>query len=349
MKLFSFLKVLLRLMMILVFLTIMIFSIVRPLCAGPLEDLAVRAEKEDPVVWYESSTQDETDKVIAAFNKRYPKVKVQHIRITGGNVMSGRIIQETQAGGKTADMATSGVSDTWQLGGRQMLENLDWKFLGISERLVASPFATVSAAASYVLIYNTQLVKEADAPKDWEDLLDPKWKNRLGTWYRAGGFAQLAKVWGEERTTRYMKKFVEQNPFLFRSTYPLAQQVGAGEVHVALGMYHTAQPPLKKGAPIKVAALDPVPVSSVYTFLMKTAKNPNGAKLFIAWLHSSEGAKAYEEATGRGNHLLPGTRSAAFFEKRRISEFSPSENDVYTALIEKYTSMLAQGGKMMDK
>jgi len=91
----------------------------------PCKILAGRAEKEGPVIWYESNTQNKTDKAVAAFNRSYPKVKVQHFRITGGNVMAGRIIQETQADGKTSDMATPGVSKTWQLGGWQMLQNLD--------------------------------------------------------------------------------------------------------------------------------------------------------------------------------------------------------------------------------
>src|SRR2546428_9195464 len=29
------------------------------------------------------------------------------------------------------------------------------------------------------IVYNTAKVKEADAPKNWPDLLDPKWKNQV--------------------------------------------------------------------------------------------------------------------------------------------------------------------------
>lgn len=36
------------------------------------------------------------------------------------------------------------------------------------------------SANYYVLGYNTRLVPRADAPKSWDDLLNPKWRRQIG-------------------------------------------------------------------------------------------------------------------------------------------------------------------------
>jgi ABC-type Fe3+ transport system substrate-binding protein len=63
------------------------------------------------------------------------------------------------------------------------------------------------------LAYNTKLVKKADVPKRYEDLLDPKWKGRIAVDGRGPyGFSHLRLVWGEERFWKFIKAFPEQKP-----------------------------------------------------------------------------------------------------------------------------------------
>jgi ABC-type Fe3+ transport system substrate-binding protein len=313
--------------------------------AQSLEALAAAAEKEGPVVWYESSPADQAAKIVAAFAKRWPKVKVEHVRIVGGNEFPARIMRESQANSPTADVGSGGADHVWALAERNLLAKLDWSTIGIPKALAATDFAVVSAASVYVLLWNTTKVKDDEAPKSWDDLVDPKWRGRVGTWVRSAGIAHLPKVWGAARTDAWVAKLVAQKPFLFKSTFPLAQQVAAGEVDVAIGIYHTAQPPIKKGAPIKVRALDPTPISSIFSSITAKARNPNGAKLLMAWLHSAEGAAAYEEATDRGNHLIPATATAKLLAGRTVAEFPADETATYSAFAKKYDEMLAKAGE----
>jgi iron(III) transport system substrate-binding protein len=226
---------------------------------------------------------------------------------------------------------------------RKLLKAVDWPSIGIERPLVRGP-AVVTAASIYVALYNTKLVSEADAPRKWEDLLNPKWKNKIGTWIVAGAFAQLAKQWGEERVTDYIKKLNQQKPFLFRSTFPLAQQVAAGEIPVALGIYHTAQPPIRAGAPLKVVVLDPAPVSSILSFVTTPSSNTAGGELLIRWLCSPEGGTAYEEITYRGNHLIQGTATAKLLEGVKTSEFPMEEMKLARRLMTEYNEMIRSGG-----
>ena len=65
----------------------------------------------------------------------------------------------------------------------------------------------------------------------------------------------------------------------------------------------------------------------------------------MAWLHAPEGAAAYEEATDRGNHLIPGTATQKLLAGRTIAEYPPNETPVYSEFAKKYDEMLAKAGE----
>ena len=312
--------------------------------ADTMQELAAKAAEEDGIVWYESSQDSQAAEVIEAFNRSYPDIEVAHVRVVGGNQLPGRVVQETQARGYTADVITGGATHVWQLSERGLLMNVDWQDLGIPEAMTPTDFAVGAAASVYVLLYNTDAVSESEVPTTWDEIVDPKWSGRVGSWVRATAFAQIAKLWGEEKAREMLQQFIALEPLLFKSTYPLAQQTAAGEVDIAIGFYHTAQPPIQAGAPLKAVALDPTPMHTIYTSITRDAPSPNAAKLFLAWLASPAGAKAYEEATNRGSHLLPGTRTAALLEGKTIAEWPPTETEAFAGIQTDFNEMLAAVG-----
>ena len=313
--------------------------------ADMLSDLAKEAAaNEHPVVWYESSKEDQIEKVIAKFNERYPDVKVQHLRVAGGNKMTGRIIQEVQGQGYTGDLVTTGAAQAWEMNDRSLLQSADWQALGVPKKLTPVDFTVAIAASVYVIIINTDRVKPADEPKGWDDINDPKWKGRMGSWVRAGAHTQMAKVWGVEKAQAELEEYVKLQPLLFKSTFPLAQQVGAGEVDIAIGFFHTAQPPMDAGAPVKRIALDPAPMHTIYTSMTKGARNTPGAKLFLSWLATPEGAAAYEGATSRGNHLMEGTKTYDLVKNAEVAEWPAEETDKYQETFAVFNKILGSAG-----
>jgi len=310
-----------------------------------LLDLARAAENEGEALWYDSSPEDQTAKILTAFNAAYPKVKVKHIRLVGGVDIAARMVQEARAAGQSADVATLAVDQVWALNNRGLLSGADWQKYGVPKELVPQPFAVLTTASVYVAIYNTQLVKPAEAPKQWEDLLHPRWKGRIGTWSSAQALTQLVPAWGSDKTSEYVDKFAAQNPVLYKSNFPLAQAVAAGELPVALGIYHAAQPAISKGAPIKVVMLNPTTKSTVYSVVAKHAPNPNTARLFVVWLTSPEGAKAYEDATARGNPVLASTRTSAMLKGLQQSEFPIHETQEGAKWLTRFSEAVKKGGK----
>ncbi|MGB3069082.1 MAG: extracellular solute-binding protein [Ottowia sp.] len=312
--------------------------------AQSLADLAKTAEGKPTVTWYESSPSEQIDKVLAAFHRKYPSVKVRHTRLVGGNELAVRGVQEMQARGYTGDLLTGGADHISQLKGRGYMEAVNWAQLGVPKAYTPNPEMVATTASVYVALWNSRKVSDAESPKTWEDVLNPKWTNRVGSWVRAAAFAQLAATEGPDSAKRSLERFIKLKPMLFKSTFPLAQAVGSGEVDMGIGFYHSTLPPMNAGAPIKMRALDIVPMHIIYSGVSKNARNPEGAKLLMAWLSTDEGALAYESATGRGNPLAAKTKTAQFIAGKKTSEWPPEKADELGALNEYYNKMLEAVG-----
>jgi len=296
------------------------------------------AAEQGDLSWYESNPIAALERVTAAFG-RGPggRIRVRPESIAGGVGIVGRVANEAQAGGRTADVISLGGSGIMRLAERNLLADARWGALGFPESFVAGP-ALLSAAALYCIIYNKNEVRAAEAPKTWEDLLHPRWRGRIGTWVRMAAFAELAQVWGEARTTEFYDRFLQQQPMLFRSTAPLAQQVAAGEIAIGLGIYHTAVPAIRRGAPIEVVLLDPTPISAIWTAVTTQARRPASARLLGAWLATPDGARAYEQATERGHPLLPDTETGRRLQGLTLAEWPMAEKDVYARIFEAFNA-----------
>lgn len=313
----------------------------------PLAGLAAQAEGQGPVVWYESTPTEEIQGVVDAFEERFPGIGLEHVRLEGGAGVAARIVQERQANAPTADVGTSGPDTILELTDREALETLSAEELGVPSEVLPDPTALATAVSTYVALYNTEAVSSADAPASWEDLVDPRWEGAIGTWAIAAAQANLASAWGEDRTTEYVQQMASLQPRLYPSTFPLAADVGSGELPVALGIYHTAQPPIEAGAPLEINLLDPTPVSTIYSGLVEGSPNLEAAKLFLAWLHSDEGNQAYEDATRRGSPFLD-TQTAELLSDRELAEWPISERPTLERLLDEYSTILEEGGSPVE-
>ena len=307
--------------------------------AGALDKVLEAAQKEGSVMWYESSPDDQFAKVEAAFNKRYPKIKLEQTRLRGAEVGT-RIIAESQANAPTGDVGTTGLDILSALDARGLLQKPNWAELGIPENLIATPYAVIGMASTYCLLYNTKLVSEADAPKKWEDLLLPKWKGKIGLWNKSTALAFLQPVWGEDKTLQFTKKLAEQQPVMYQSTFNVNDAIASGEILVAITNYHTVIPSRDKGAPVKIVFAEVTPYEAICTSLPTKGTHPNAAKLFTAWLLSAEGAMAYEKATFRGNPFIAGTETYKLLSGKKLSTFPPDQSKYFADLCVKIEKIL---------
>jgi iron(III) transport system substrate-binding protein len=301
------------------------------------------AAEQGDLSWYESNPIAALERVAAAFTRAH-RLRVRPESVAGGVGIVGRVANEAQAGsGRTADVVSLGGSGILRLNERNLLAPTDWAAMGFPREWIGGP-ALLTAASLYCVVYNKQMVPEAQVPRRWEDLLDARWRGRIGSWVQMAAFAELAFVWGAERTNQFVEAFLRQEPMLFRSTAPLAQQVAAGEIALGIGIYHTALPPIRRGAPIDVVMLDPTPVSAIWTAAVRNTPRPNGARLFAAWLATTEGARAYEAATNRGHPLMAETDTGARLRGLTLAEWPIERKDEYARIFEAYNARVNASG-----
>lgn len=305
---------------------------------GPL---AKAAANEGPAAWYESTATEAVQPCIATFNKRYPAVQIRHVRAIGAGDLATKIIQESRTGGAgtTADVLTTTSDQVYGIASRGLALDVEWTDYGIPEKFVPEKYALICNHNVFCIIYNTQRV--AEAPRGWDYLIDPRWKGKIGSPAFSHPYAMLVAIWGEARVDDFMGKFVQNAPVLTPSTYTLAQQVASGELLAAVGNNWTVRPVIRAGGPVKIAVVDPAPISINYCVIPKMAKNVNSAKLFSAWLTTDEGAQAYEAATGRGNALR--NTELSNMNLPTWAAFRLDEAPKYSELVEKYNRVLRRG------
>src|ERR671918_730718 len=153
--------------------------------AAPLDDLISAARKEGTLIFYGPSTlkAEGAQAFAQAFNKKYgSKINVKF-------VPSGSMTRDV---GKVATQAATGAPPEWDvmvatdahhasLWLRKLHKPFNYKSLGVDEKLIDHDSSAISFAHQYIVpAYNNKMVSQQDAPKSWEDLLNPKWKGKLG-------------------------------------------------------------------------------------------------------------------------------------------------------------------------
>jgi iron(III) transport system substrate-binding protein len=143
-----------------------------------------------------------------------------------------------------------------------------------------------------VVIFNTTLVNPKDAPKNYNELLDPKWRGKLAVsdvgvnWYHG-----MVQYMGAEKGRAYMKALAKQNVMIAAGgNRNMVELTMAGEYPIAIGAYsHRVGQYQKKGAPMGWMKDDVIIVTPQAIGVSSHGKSPNAAKLIVDYVLSTEG------------------------------------------------------------
>jgi len=259
------------------------------------------AKAEGKIMWYTSLAGGSYKELANAFEARYPGVKVEAYRGTRQE-LGARIMAETQANRPIVDT----IETTLPL----------LKFMRDNKLLVPYYFPTQAKYPEHVkekgpkslyfwaidreshigLAYNKNSIPGHLAPKNYDGLLRPELKDKIGFAGSDTGVTvvgAMIKLRGEE----YLKKLRGQNPVVHNvSGRALLDLVISGEVGASPTTFRNhVEVSLKANAPIEWIPMDVVPSNSGSTAVSAQAPHPHAALLLADFILGEGGQKVLAE------------------------------------------------------
>ena len=256
------------------------------------QKLAEAARKEGTLTLYTSLSQKDLAPLLGPFEQKYD-IKVKVWRSGSENVLN-RVVKERAARHSEVDAVHSSGLVMESLHREKVFHPVDSPYQKDLVPGALRPHRGWAATylAVWVQAYNTNLVKKEDLPKTFADLLQPKWKGKLGIeadvpeWY-----STVVLSMGEEKGIKFFTDLVKQNGISVRKGHSVLNNlVVAGDVPLALTDYSYMPANSKKdGAPIDWFVLDPVVSSPSGVGVVLGAPHPNAALLFYDYMLSTAG------------------------------------------------------------
>jgi len=256
------------------------------------------ARREGFLSLYTSFPPEDVATLNAAFEKKYG-VKARAWRAASEKVLQ-RVVAEAQAGRDEVDLVDSNSVPLELLRRQGLLQAVRSPHQAelIPAAVPAHREWAWARLSVFVQAYNTRLVKKSDLPASYADLLDPRWKGKLGIeasdedW-----FAEVVQALGEEKGLRLFRDLAAKNGLSVRRGHSLlAQMVASGEVPFALTVYNFTAEQLKgQGAPLEWFTLAPAVAHGNGFAVLRRAPHPHAALLYYDFMIGEEGQRILAE------------------------------------------------------
>ena len=256
--------------------------------------LEKEARKEGEVVWYAAMAGDRAAEIIRAFESKHAFLKVR-FQPGGASRQLDQLLVEHRTKKYQADiintrrsfvlvMAKAGAIAHYRTPLRVFLRDGFTDKEGYVNGIYAQP---------RVFLFNTRMVQRDKAPKSFEDLLNPEWKDKLGmdtTDY--DWIAALIDYYGRSKAVEFAGQLSKQQLNMRRGPTLLAQLAVAGEFPIVIDAFPEEVLQLKSArAPVDFIFSEPfVAVKTPTTVSISAgAPHPYAAALFVDFLLSKPG------------------------------------------------------------
>ena len=298
------------------------------------------AKREGKVVYYGTIAIDQSTPLLDAFRNQYPFLKTDYYR--SGNINVYNKIK-TEAGGNNyiVDVIDLRAGETYALVKDGLVEPyLSPSRIGIMKEFMDDKgYWTAPFHSPMVLAYNTNFVKKSEAPKNYNDLLDPKWKRRMSLDIEdADMMGTLIEYWGREKGIAYFKKLAENEPSMRQGHTFQAQFLAAGEVRVSPWLFgYRPLTMIQRGAPLAIVVLEPFLSAANYMLFAKNAPHPHAAALYLDWVLSRDGGmKIFTETLGRN---VPRQGLKDKFPELQASQYLPVDPEKIGPKFSEYSKL----------
>jgi iron(III) transport system substrate-binding protein len=273
-------------------------------CPNPVEvkgfktcaDIA-KAEQEGALVLYSPAPEPGTVKILAEFQAAFPKIKANYVRLQSG-ALYARLMSERQAGSYLADVLH--LSDATLVLDFQNKKGFapyaSPQYAAYKPEFKSKPegFWSWGAIIMAGFAYNPNIITAEQAPKKWQDILDPAYKDSVSVKSSNSGLQFLTwELLNRSQGEDFWKKFAESKPKAFDSYVQQFDRIVNGEDRLAVTAQYSGYLLYRqKGAPIEfIAPEDGLPAGPEVWGLASQAPHPEAARLFLDWFLSPLGQK----------------------------------------------------------
>jgi iron(III) transport system substrate-binding protein len=266
------------------------------------------AKKERKLVFWNQGQAQEMQPVMTKFKQKYPFLQVDYWR-ADESALREKLFSEARAQVYNVDVSGAEIDFILELKKAGLMKKYDWPNTRdwSPQHKDRDGYWIARNILPTVAVYNTNLVSPAEAPKSWDDFLNPKWKGFISM-DRSGGewVLMLWTAWGKEKTISYLKNLARNNLTLSSGATARNEMLAAGANKIDLRLnLNRILDYQEKGAPLEWVRTNPILLKGTPIFIAEHAPHPNAAILFADWFTSLEGQQAYYDASGK---LLPDPR-----------------------------------------
>jgi iron(III) transport system substrate-binding protein len=261
-------------------------------------ELVAAAKREGQFTFYTSSWVENEQEIIKAFNQRYPTIKIELMRASGGQLLT-RVQSEAAVGRLGADLV-----------------DLDGRVSALKVKSLFADYAPPNAkdydasdvvegkfwprsVFGWAIGYNKALI--TDPPKSWRELAYGQYGSKIGHVLVTTGASGwlLADFQRKQVAPDFWERLAAQKPVIFTTAPQTSSALLRGEVQIAPVFTNGLIPLTRQGAPLGIV-LPPegIPVSINAIGIPLTATHPNAAKLFLNWALSAEGQDVWVHDQG---------------------------------------------------
>lgn len=266
--------------------------------SGSWSDVVAAAKKEGQVTLYSSQNPKNLDSLKAAFEKKYPGIKMDYVRNVDADNAT-KIEAEKQTGNSSADVyvtaTASWIKDVGSKGDYAVDvrgASFDAPAYKATSSLQDGKYFLVGAAV-LGLGWNTDIFPQG--AKSYDDLLDPSLSGKIGiTEPTSGAYVDFYNFVKKHAGDDFLPELAKLKPRIYPSTLGISQALTSGELGAAL----VVQPLItekESGAPVDWALPDPAWGARWIGMALSASPHPNAAQVLADFMVSEAGQVAMSQ------------------------------------------------------
>lgn len=258
-----------------------------------VEQLYEGAKQEGKFVLYSGQSAKNLETLSTKFKELYPGVEIEHFEAQGED-SAAKLTAEANAGVYNADVLDTEQNTIYEIAQLGLLaEYTPPEAANFDDRL-KQPWFTGHRIQIKPISYNTNQVSPMDAPKGYDDLLDPKWNGKVcAEASEVSVFALMLQEMGRDQGIDYWKQLTDNGIRFVNGQTNLVESVISGDCTIAVSAnVHSVASGAADGAPIAWVKTDPLYANYGALGVTDRAPHPYAARLWMNYVLSDAGQQS---------------------------------------------------------